>query len=59
MDSLDSLAEQELKNASRIIAEAAESLKRQAAQQKLEEDERIRQQMLLGFDISEIDRKGN
>jgi hypothetical protein len=50
MDSLDSLAEMELSNASRIIAEAAESLKRQAALQK----EKEAQQLALGFELSEV-----
>lgn len=53
MDNLDSLAEMELSNASRIIAEAAESLRRQAQLQK----EKEAQQLALGFDISEIQRR--
>lgn len=59
MENLDSLAETELRNASRVIAEAAESLKRQAAAQKAAEEERIRQQLALGFDINEIKKKGS
>lgn len=50
MDNLDSLAEMELSNASRIIAEAAESLRRQAQLQK----EKEAQQLALGFDIIEV-----
>lgn len=59
MDSLDSLAEMELSNASRIIAEAAESLRRQAEEQRQKELIRIQQQEALGFDISEITRQGS
>lgn len=50
---MDNLAEMELNNASRIIAEAAESLRRQAALQK----EREAQQLAMGFEVSEIQRR--
>jgi hypothetical protein len=53
MDNLDSLAEMELSNASRIIAEAAESLRRQAALQKQKEQE----QLSLGFEVEEIRKR--